>query len=461
MGLSYNPSATVNGLLLNVDFANPKSYTEQENLFLWSEDPSKASMAGTYIQFVNTSTTLSPVNDTSSSLIINGSAVSNYNFMTETYTTTTNGIYTMSFHVKPYSTSTISMILGTNGFYTLASGTGTSYAIVTINPIVSSMTYRSFTNSTTNVNTVADFSWGSSQAANGWTRYWMSLDATTTTFITSVNGGFYVGEPGLTSAAAGTGVYTWGWQLESSNAANTYVKTQASIVSKNTRIVDMISRNNFTLSNPNYVSINPSGYLQNHRYPATTSTVKTGGGAYMNNLVGGLSVTNFLYYDHTWEVWARVDDINPTWADGTEGMNILTCYPGYHAGYMYDTTGMYYYIWSTTTSYTCALWTIGTGSQQIKQGNWVQLAVTRTGNDFVPYVNGVQAGTGYTRTISTTSVVTNNQLVIGAIVPAAIGGGSYRYYSKSSVSLIRMYNRALSADEIKNNFSANRGRFGL
>ena len=460
MAISYNPSATVNGLLLNVDFANPKSYSEQENLFLWSEDPTRASLSGVYTYFVNTATTLSPIGNTASSLIINASTSGNYNFMTEAYSTTAAGIYTMSFHVKPYSTSTISMILGSNGFYTYTNGTGTVYAIVTINPITSSMTYRSFTNSTTNVNTVADFSWGKSSVDNGWTRYWMSINLTTTTFLTSVNGGFYVGEPSQTSLAAGTGVYSWGWQLESSNAANIYTKTESTIVSKNTKVVDMISRNNFTLSSSTFSSINPAGYLQHHRYPATTGTTKIGSGAYMNNLVGGLSVTNFLYYDHTWEIWARVDTIAPTWADGTEGMSVVACYPGYHAGYMYDTTGMYYYIWSSTTSYTCALWTIGTGTQQVKQGTWAQLAVVRTGNDFIPYVNGERAGTGYTRTISTSNVVSNNQLMLGSVA-GPIGTGSYRYYSNSSLSLMRMYNRALTDSEIKSNFGANRGRFGL
>lgn len=194
-----------------------------------------------------------------------------------------------------------------------------------------------------------------------------------------------------------------------------------------------------------------------------TVSSKWGGLVISNpNMTGDLTNTNFLYNDHTWEVWFRIDDRQPSSLDTTEGYSILACYPGWHSGFLYTAGTILYGIKNGATLLpTCASWTLGASGAQINQGSWYQIVVTRTGNVFTPYVNGVPLGTGTTTVTDPTNNGVTNTLSIGSSYQANAGWGRYLYYSKNTVSNMKMYNRALSAAEVKKNFNALRGRFGI
>jgi hypothetical protein len=317
--------------------------------------------------------------------------------------------------------------------------------------------------SSTVVTTINDFTYGAVPAANGWTRCFITANLTSATAYTQIWGGMYIGAFGSTIAAAGTGVYSWGWQLESSNTANTYVSTQASVVPKNYIVIDQISRNQaVSYYQSNYISSTPNGYVQFNRFPATTSTQKAGGNLQITNPQGALSVTNFLYGDHTWEIWARIDDRTSTNADVTEGSSGLAIYNGYHAGWYYSSTLLNYLIWSSATANVSYInWSVGASGAQINQGSWYQMVVSKVGNTATGYINGspvsVVAGA-----LQTTNVPTSNNINFGSAYPAQIpSANNYLLYSKSSIAISRQYNRGLSAQEIQQNFNANRGRFGI
>jgi hypothetical protein len=89
------------------------------------------------------------------------------------------------------------------------------------------------------------------------------------------------------------------------------------------------------------------------------------------------------------------------------------------------------------------------------------MAVTRTGNTTTTYLNGISTGTGNTFAIQTTNVPTNNNINLGSAYSALPGPTPFGWYGKNSISLMRMYNRALTSDEIRQNFNAHRGRYGL
>lgn len=86
---------------------------------------------------------------------------------------------------------------------------------------------------------------------------------------------------------------------------------------------------------------------------------------------------------------------------------------------------------------------------------WYQVVFTFTSGSQVLYINGVVVNTG----ITTGTVATNN----GGMSIGAYGGqiGSHSYYYNGSVSIAKVYNRALSAAEVQQNFNALRGRFGI
>lgn len=219
------------------------------------------------------------------------------------------------------------------------------------------------------------------------------------------------------------------------------------------------TNSSFTLVDSSYYTI-ANGTVQFTR--TTAPTAKDGAGMLAISLINQLTAQNFLYNDHTWEVWFRIDDRNPGAYDGSEGYSAITAYRGYHAGYVYTASTMYYYIWNNATSAVeCARWTVGASGAQINQGSWYQMAVTRAGNVFTPYINGVNLGTGSTSVTNYQAGVTGNDIGIGKVIDPAAGTNSFVYYSKSTFSNMKMYNRALTAAEINRNFNALRGRFNI
>jgi hypothetical protein len=220
---------------------------------------------------------------------------------------------------------------------------------------------------------------------------------------------------------------------------------------------DTVGNYTFNVYRPQYSSLSNSTITFNR----TASTPKWGGVATTTG-TGALTAANFLYNNHTWEIWFRIDDRTPSAYDANEGLSVLSVYQGYHAGLMYDSSTMYYYIWNgVSTMPLCANWTVGTSGAQINQGSWHQIVVVRSGIVFTPYINGAQLGTGSTNSPSAIGIGTNNTLAIGASQVLAAGAGSFVYYGKNTVANMKMYNRALTANEITQNFNALRGRFGI
>jgi hypothetical protein len=453
MTVSYNPSAVINGLLLNLDFANPKGFQYQENFFRTSNNFNSGYWVYTASSSTATIATLAPDGSTTAFKLIGGAGQTGRKSVYQGATIYSTGSqYTFSVYLKAaeFTSATIwfdtvnvtpSAYYGAGALINLANGSigGASPGQVSITSV-----------------------------GNSWYRCQVTASPITTGTINfqiaqgDANG---VG----TDAGNGTsGIYLWGPQIESNVTATGYtVVTGITGIIKNLTTSDIISKNqanNYYQSN--YISYNPSGYLQFTRYPATTSTQKAGGNLQITNPLGGLSVTNFLYYDHTWEIWFKIDDINPVTIPGdpSEGFSALALYNGYHAGFSYNSSFMTYGIFSLTNFVNCGVYSIGTSGAMINQGSWYQLAVSRTGNTCTSYINGQQTGTIYTVNIATTSVVTSNNINIGSAYPVVNNLGynySYLGYAKNSISIMRMYNRGLSAAEIQQNFNANRGRYGL
>lgn len=185
------------------------------------------------------------------------------------------------------------------------------------------------------------------------------------------------------------------------------------------------------------------------------------GGVLTSTMTGALTVVNFLYNDHTSEIWFKINDITPV-GSVNEAWSTLLLYSGFHAGFMYTASQMTYRMWNgNSTDNVLLSWTVGTTGAQINQGQWYQLVAVRNSDSFVPYINGTKIGTITNQPTSAVGVLTSNNLYLGAAVIAAANTSSYVYYSKNSIANVKMYNRALSDQEIKINFNALRGRFGL
>jgi hypothetical protein len=87
--------------------------------------------------------------------------------------------------------------------------------------------------------------------------------------------------------------------------------------------------------------------------------------------------------------------------------------------------------------------------------SWYQVVGTYTSGTRIVYINGVLVGSdAQTGTIATNT----NGMSIGVF-----GGynGARGYYYNGNIASVKIYNRALTADEIQQNFNATRGRFGV
>lgn len=231
--------------------------------------------------------------------------------------------------------------------------------------------------------------------------------------------------------------------------------------SSNTAIVNTIDATKLSIFNNTWISFTGSA-LTFTRAANTSPNPKIGGTAFIS-ANGALLSQNFLYNDHTWEVWVKIDDRTPGAYDVTEGFSGITAYRGYHAGFTYTASTITYQIWDSVgpTGKTAASWTLGTSGTQIIEGQWTQIAVTKSSNTYTAFVNGVQSGTGSTTAANVFNGVSNTLCIGGINYSTTPGLSSYCGYPKNTFSNMKMYNRALSADEIKQNFNALRGRFGI
>jgi len=91
-----------------------------------------------------------------------------------------------------------------------------------------------------------------------------------------------------------------------------------------------------------------------------------------------------------------------------------------------------------------------TSSGTIVAGVWTHIAVTRTtANLYTIYINGASRATG------------TNSFSVTAATTIGYSAFSTAHFFNGSMSIIKNYNRTLTSTEVYNNFVANRGRFGV
>jgi hypothetical protein len=143
----------------------------------------------------------------------------------------------------------------------------------------------------------------------------------------------------------------------------------------------------------------------------------------------------------TVEVWVKTDNLNQNGFWFEKG-SVNTQYSLFQEG-----TSI---VWRQKLSSLSSQYT--TTANYISTSSWAQIVGTFTTGNRRTYING----TLVTSDFQTGTIDTNNTgMYIGAYGP----GTSYFYNGKLAV--IRVYNRALSAAEVQQNFNATRNRFGV
>jgi hypothetical protein len=214
---------------------------------------------------------------------------------------------------------------------------------------------------------------------------------------------------------------------------------------------------NFTLNNPSYYSYSSTnaGSIQFTRTLPPTTEV----GGYAEHIGSDiLSVGSYLYNNHSTEIWAKINNRNPTNYNNTENHGALFVYVGYHAMFYYSSNGLSYIIWDGVSNQVAPPGlTIGTSGTDIIEGQWFNVVAVRSGNNLSSYINGNLKGTNII-TSPTNSGVTTSTIRMGMAGPSL---SDFSWHIDANIAIARMYNRALTSTEILQNYNATKWRFGL
>ena len=166
--------------------------------------------------------------------------------------------------------------------------------------------------------------------------------------------------------------------------------------------------------------------------------------------------TSYVNQQITIETWIYVPS-SATWSNGFYG-NIVTRgnYGGSHG------------LWRTTTNNQVSAWFRQTGAfvgggqveslGTITRDTWHQLVAVWKNPGSALYINGQLVSQNNTALADLNATATDDLWYIGR--NTAAGGSNGNFFTGNQAST-KIYNRALTAAEIQQNFNATRGRFGI
>jgi hypothetical protein len=240
------------------------------------------------------------------------------------------------------------------------------------------------------------------------------------------------------------------------------VANKKSYSGSGTAVNDLVGNNNFTLVNFSYYSYDGTSMsldIDRTNYP----TAEAGGYIEKVGTTGGLTALNYFHNDHTTEIWFRADDRDPYDPSNTSGQfeNVsgLVLFNGFHSGWHFSPTQYSYTIWGFDgTSNQVNTWSFNDTEEEV----WTQLVAVRNGSNIKLYKNGVEKlNSTITAALLAANVSTPsaNNIRIGTATGSA--PSSFTWWSDITFSNLKMYKRALTPIEIKQNFEALRGRFNI
>jgi len=158
---------------------------------------------------------------------------------------------------------------------------------------------------------------------------------------------------------------------------------------------------------------------------------------------GANSVSTDLTGDMSCEVWFKLDAVAADWVRP------------FGKG---DSTNRTYGLWYNTTSGGFLYQRYGPSGSSFQAtystlpvtGQWYQMVGTTIGSSHVLYMNGVSAATA-----------TATGPWFSSTEGYRVAAATFHTFHNGPLSIVRLYNRGLTAAEVSQNFNVNRGRYGL
>lgn len=409
MSVFAGPNIALNDLVLHLDAADQSSYDGRENLLLYSEQVDNAAW-GKNNATILANAAIGPFGAIAADRLTETSDVTaQYHSISQTITKPAASIqYTFSVYARTAGREILGLRMESGGagvVYSINLNTGA----VALSAGVYGTGFSGAVGTTTNL-------------GGGW--YRIAVTATTNTatsmfvqlYLQNASSSVYIGD-------GTSGVFVWGAQLERSSVATNYAETIASTISRGSAWNDLsLQRNTVTLSgSPAFLTYN-SGVFNFDEVDDWAQVANT-------SLLSSTAYTKIA--------WFRPETSTSNLiSGGTDGQHAF---------------------WLGTTSTTLAAghngaWTTVSFSPGSLLNQWWCGAVTYSNSTgWVLYLNGspVSSNTTSTTTFTGTGVVR-----IGAYE------AGFNLFD-GDLPVIQVYNRALSNTEIRQNFNALRGRFGI
>lgn len=189
-------------------------------------------------------------------------------------------------------------------------------------------------------------------------------------------------------------------------------------------------------------------YIQVDRY--STGPSKMGG--YFQTLKS----PSVLYQNFTHEVWVNLQTKTPI-GSLNENWCAIAAFTGYHYGFLINDSNLMYYHWNGGISIGMAV-----SATLVPLDTWKHLVMTRDGDAFTMYIDGVSVGS-WTQSTANGDPGSTGYYCLGASIAGsyATGQGNFCHYSKAKFGRTGIYRRCFKSNEVKQLFNATRGRFGV
>ena len=431
MGVYSGPDLKEDGLVLSLDAANSKGFDKYENLLAYSEDFSNAYWAKSNVSVTSNAIT-SPTGSSNASKLVESA---------------TTAVHELNRAADPVLSSGLDNYITFSIFakaaerqYCYIRATGNSKRIAVVVDL---------SNGTFNV-TNWGFTLNSSATVTPYPNGWYRITATAQSNYPQAPGwfgAFYVspldtyqsagnvGGSGYSYAGNGTsGIYIWGAHYEFGPGISDYYATTGTTKTRGSTLIDLTGRGNTgTLVNgPTYSSSNNGSIV----FDGTDDYVNCGTSPLE---AGNISVFTWIYptsFNNTWNIictkW-----FNP---NGSESRDFHWALKSSTA----DGTNLRQNLYTTSNNDI-----YGTTAFSINTWYYVGFTIVN-GGTLTFYKNGVTDGTS--SSVSRTPQSSNLQIGDHRGVQFALIG---------RIPQVSIYNRALTAAEIKQNFNATRARYGI
>jgi hypothetical protein len=411
MSFANGGRIVTDGLVLALDASDPNSYNPSENLLTYSNDFTNAVWTRGNTS-ITSSAAISPDGTQNATLIVQDTVNTRHTFRNSTYPSTISGNqYTLSFFVKP---------AGTTKLYVEYAWMGSQYSATYFDVSTKTKIAGGLTPS------YVDY-------PNGWTRVIITGTASTSSTATTNQTYAYIGlldaAGTLSYTGDGTsGAYFYGFQMESNSFVTDYKNTTSSPIFRNTWTDLSGNKNSGSLiSNPTYSSsfsggivTSGSAYIQTPLYlPSPSTTPTTFEIIFKNNATnssnyGLIGSSQYLQYGFA------VAIPNPSLSNMRCTYNNSGSLSEFDVSYDSSVVSMCTYIFN------------GTVRSVYRNGVFLQSNTA-----------------GFSALASPYSIAIGN-----------IGQGGYPI-GQLSIYSVKIYNKALSSQEILQNYNASKSRFNL